>query len=144
MVHTQHIYLNIYDLTRFNDFLHFLGLGFYHSGIEVNGIEYIYVEGAGIIKVQPKNIKFGTFRKSVKLGELKMSSYDIQYEIYNLLLNYKNNDYDIILKNCNSFSDSICLKLFNKHIPSFVNRWANFVRPLYACTLGNKKYKDKK
>lgn len=35
-----HVYLNVYDLTPVNNYLYWFGLGVFHSGIEVHGMEY--------------------------------------------------------------------------------------------------------
>jgi len=47
------MYLNIYHLNPNNSFLYKIGLGFYHTGIEVNGMEYSfggspYASGTGV------------------------------------------------------------------------------------------------
>ena len=34
--------LNVYDLVPANGFLYGIGMGFYHSGVEINGQEYTY------------------------------------------------------------------------------------------------------
>ena len=36
------IYLNIYDLSPANYYLHSLGLGAYHSGVQIGQIEYSF------------------------------------------------------------------------------------------------------
>ena len=75
--------------------------------------------------MSPKEIDFGNFRESIKLGEIQMFNNDIRYQIYSLSDQFKGNDYDIALKNCNSFSNAISQKLLGKDIPGFVNRLAN-------------------
>nr|GEW10189.1 hypothetical protein [Tanacetum cinerariifolium] len=36
------VYLNVYDLTPMNGYAYWAGLGIFHSGVEVNGVEYAY------------------------------------------------------------------------------------------------------
>ena len=36
------VVLNVYDLSPSNKYLYSIGLGFYHSGVEVNGKEYSF------------------------------------------------------------------------------------------------------
>ncbi|XP_047947828.1 deSI-like protein At4g17486 isoform X2 [Salvia hispanica] len=53
------LFLNVYDLTPANKYLYWFGLGFYHSGIEVHGLEYAFgatVEPtSGVFDVVPKH-----------------------------------------------------------------------------------------
>ena len=37
------VIVNVYDLSPVNQYTHGFGLGFYHSGVEINGREYTYV-----------------------------------------------------------------------------------------------------
>ncbi|CAE6120206.1 unnamed protein product [Arabidopsis arenosa] len=66
------VYLNVYDLTPINGYAYWLGLGIYHSGVEVHGVEYGF--GAhehsttGIFEVEPKQCPGFTFRKSILIG----------------------------------------------------------------------------
>ena len=48
-VHSK-IILNIYDLDANNKYLHPLGLGFYHSGVQIGGHEYTFAGGSGYTK----------------------------------------------------------------------------------------------
>ena len=128
----ESVYLNIYDLTPFNNCLHAIGLGFYHTGIEISGIEYAFGGGGGIFQMPPKNIEFAEFRESVKLGEIHLLNSDIKHKIYNLSREFGEMDYHPILKNCNNFSNAVCNTLLNKDIPGFVNRWANMGKFFYT------------
>jgi len=52
------MYLNIYHLNANNSFLYKIGLGFYHTGIEVNGMEYSFggspfASGTGVFMQEP-------------------------------------------------------------------------------------------
>ena len=38
----MNVYLNIYDLSSFNKYIHIFGLGAYHSGIEIGPYEYFF------------------------------------------------------------------------------------------------------
>ena len=59
--------VNVYDLTPRNKYLFPMGLGFYHSGVEVRGREYMFGED-GVIAHPPRAID--NFRQSVVVGEL--------------------------------------------------------------------------
>ncbi|KAK6946209.1 PPPDE peptidase domain [Dillenia turbinata] len=36
------VYLNVYDLTLINGYIYWAGLGIFHSGVEVYGVEYAF------------------------------------------------------------------------------------------------------
>jgi len=42
------IYLNVYDLTSINYYLHSFGLGAYHSGVQIDCLEYSFGHHEGI------------------------------------------------------------------------------------------------
>lgn len=59
MAHKTPVYLNIYDLSDSNDMLLWCGLGIFHSGIQVHGVEFAYgghdYEASGIFATSPKD-----------------------------------------------------------------------------------------
>lgn len=46
--------LNVYDLSPVNEFGHPIGLGVFHSGLEVDGREYTFAGGGGIFDHDPR------------------------------------------------------------------------------------------
>ena len=44
----KQIYLNVYDLTEYNYYLHSLGVGAYHSGIQIGNSEYAFGSHNGL------------------------------------------------------------------------------------------------
>lgn len=122
------LFLNVYDLTPANNYLYWFGLGFYHSGIEVHGLEYAFgadVEPtSGVFQVEPRNCPGYIFRRSILLGSTDMSRSEF-CSFMDLIANqYQGNSYNLIHKNCNHFTDEICHCLTGKHIPGWVNRLA--------------------
>ena len=79
------VYLNIYDITRFNKLLCFCGVGLYHTGIEVgcNGyaeieISYGYTEsGSGVYSSIPRMEESVLFERSVYLGDTALEMDDV-------------------------------------------------------------------
>jgi len=40
--------LNVYDLVKQNEYLHHVGFGAYHSGVQINSVEYTFGGGSGV------------------------------------------------------------------------------------------------
>ncbi|KAL1210389.1 DeSI-like protein [Cardamine amara subsp. amara] len=122
------VYLNVYDLTPMNVYGYWLGIGIYHSGLEVHGVEYGYGahdhSSTGIFEVEPKKCPGFTFRKSILVGETEMRAKDVRIYMEKLAEEYQGNKYHLITKNCNHFCNQVCLKLAQKSIPSWINRLA--------------------
>ncbi|KAG2254887.1 hypothetical protein Bca52824_085023 [Brassica carinata] len=131
------VYLNVYDLTPINGYAYWFGLGVYHSGVEVHGIEYAFgaheYPSTGIFEGNRSNAK--GLPTMEELAEI-----------------YKGSSYNLITKNCNHFCDEICVKLTGNPIPSWVNRLArigfmcNCVLPatINATKLGNNRINQEK
>ncbi|KAL6509524.1 hypothetical protein OROGR_022834 [Orobanche gracilis] len=122
------VYLNVYDLTPINGYAYWLGLGIYHSGVQVHGVEYAF--GAhensttGIFEVEPKHCPGFTFRKSILIGRSDLDLKDFRALMEKLAEEYSGNTYNLITKNCNHFCNDVCLRLTGKSIPRWVNRLA--------------------
>jgi hypothetical protein len=52
------VYLNVYDLSDQNQYLYWAGVGVYHTGVEVYGIEYAYgghdYDVSGVFATNPR------------------------------------------------------------------------------------------
>ncbi|KAL2489536.1 PPPDE putative thiol peptidase family protein [Forsythia ovata] len=122
------VYLNVYDLTPMNEYAYWLGLGIYHSGVQVHGVEYAF--GAhehsttGIFEVEPKQCPGFTFRKSILIGRTDLGPKEVRAFMEKLSDEYSGNTYNLIAKNCNHFCNDVCLRLTSKPIPKWVNRLA--------------------
>ncbi|XP_021890677.1 deSI-like protein At4g17486 [Carica papaya] len=122
------VYLNVYDLTPINGYAYWLGLGIYHSGVQVHGVEYGF--GAhehvttGIFEVEPKQCPGFTYRKSILIGRTDLGPKEVRAFMEKLAEEYSGNTYHLITKNCNHFCNDVCLRLTGKPIPRWVNRLA--------------------
>ncbi|XP_049361672.1 deSI-like protein At4g17486 isoform X1 [Solanum verrucosum] len=125
------LYLNVYDLTPVNNYLYWAGLGVFHSGIEVHGLEYGYgaheYPSSGIFEVEPRSCPGFTFRRSVLLGSTDMSRSEVRSYMEHISGKYHGDSYHLIAKNCNHFADEVCSHLTGKPIPGWVNRLARVV-----------------
>ncbi|GMY29951.1 deSI-like protein At4g17486 isoform X2 [Fagus crenata] len=122
------LYLNVYDLTPINNYLYWFGLGVFHSGIEVHGLEYGFgaheYSSSGVFEVEPKSCPGFIFRRSVLLGSTDMSRSEFRAFMERLSAKYHGDTYHLIAKNCNHFTDEVCKQLTRKPIPGWVNRLA--------------------
>ncbi|KAF9685431.1 hypothetical protein SADUNF_Sadunf03G0053900 [Salix dunnii] len=122
------LYLNIYDLTPINNYLYWFGLGIFHSGIEVHGMEYGFgaheYPTSGVFEVEPRSCPGFIFRRSVLLGSTNMSRSEFQSFMEHLSAKYHGDTYHLIAKNCNHFTDEVCKQLTGKPIPGWINRMA--------------------
>ncbi|EOA35675.1 hypothetical protein CARUB_v10020909mg [Capsella rubella] len=122
------VYLNVYDLTPINGYAYWLGLGVYHSGVEVHGIEYAFgaheYPSTGIFEGEPKQCEGFTFRKSILIGKTDLGPLEVRAAMEQLADKYKGSSYNLITKNCNHFCDETCIQLTGNPIPSWVNRLA--------------------
>ncbi|RRT40240.1 hypothetical protein B296_00051205 [Ensete ventricosum] len=66
----------------------------------------------------------GTSSRSVWLGTTDMSRSEFRLFIEDLAGKYHGDTYHLIIKNCNHFTDEVCMSLTGKPIPGWVNRLA--------------------
>lgn len=125
---TVPVYLNVYDLTSINGYAYWLGLGAYHSGVQVQGVEYAFgaheYSTTGIFQGEPKQCEGFTFRKSLLMGWTEMTATQVREVMEELAEKYKGNAYNLITKNCNHFCNDACIKLTGNPIPNWINRLA--------------------
>ncbi|KAM5573037.1 deSI-like protein [Rosa sericea] len=125
------LYLNVYDLTPVNNYLYWFGFGVFHSGIEVHGMEYGFgaheYPSSGVFEVEPRSCPGFIFRRSLLLGSTDMSRTELRSFMEQLSGKYHGDTYHLIAKNCNHFTDEVCLRLTGKPIPGWVNRLARVV-----------------
>jgi hypothetical protein len=117
------VWLHIYDLSPANDYLWHAGFGIHHSGIEVSGVEYSFASGAGIYESNtPAVVPGAKYRERVELGSFDGGSERLKKVIDELKDTFGPDDYNIIRRNCNHFSNALSWKLLQRKFPSYVNR----------------------
>lgn len=128
-VKTTPVYLNVYDLTPMNGYVYWAGLGIFHSGVEVHGVEYAFgahdYPSSGVFEVEPRQCPGFQFRKSIFIGTTSLDATEVRDFMQRQALRYNGDTYHLIVKNCNHFCNDICYKLTGKRIPKWVNRLAN-------------------
>nr|GEY42192.1 hypothetical protein [Tanacetum cinerariifolium] len=122
------VYVNVYDLTSMNGYAYWLGLGVYHSGVQVHGVEFAFgcheQDSTGIFEGVPKQCEGFTFRKQILVGWTEMNIREVRAIMEELAEDYKGIAYNLITKNCNHFCNDVCVKLTENPIPSWINRLA--------------------
>ncbi|KAJ4825980.1 hypothetical protein Tsubulata_050388 [Turnera subulata] len=122
------LYLNVYDLTPVNHYLYWVGLGIFHSGIEVHGMEYGFgaheYPTSGVFEVEPRCCPGFIFRRSILLGTTDMSRSEFRLFMEQISAKYHGDTYHLIAKNCNHFTNEVCQELTGKPIPGWINRMA--------------------
>ncbi|XP_042419025.1 deSI-like protein At4g17486 isoform X2 [Zingiber officinale] len=122
------VVLNVYDLTPLNNYLRWLGLGIFHSGIEVHGSEYGFgahdFPTSGVFEVEPKTCPGFLYRCSILLGHTNMPPSEFRGFIERVASEYHGDTYHLISKNCNHFTDDVSKRLTARPIPQWVNRLA--------------------
>ncbi|XP_058067554.1 deSI-like protein At4g17486 [Magnolia sinica] len=122
------VYLNVYDLTPINGYAYWIGLGIYHSGVQVHGVEYAFgaheFPTTGIFEGEPQQCSGFTFRKSILIGRTDLGPREVRSLMEKLAEVYTGNTYHLITKNCNHFCNDACMRMTGKRIPNWVNRLA--------------------
>lgn len=118
------VYLNVYDLSPNNVYMIPFGLGMFHSGLVVHNKEYTFASGGGVFYTEPKYANGAVYRETIDLGIYSGTSRDLDAIIDELKRDFRGEDYNLLLKNCNHFADALCQKLLNKEIPTHINRLA--------------------
>ncbi|XP_039140215.1 deSI-like protein At4g17486 [Dioscorea cayenensis subsp. rotundata] len=139
--HTQGntpVYLNVYDLTPMNGYVYWAGLGIFHSGVEVHGVEYAFgahdYPTSGVFEVEPRQCPGFRFRKSIFMGTTCLDPMQVREFMELQSVNYNGDTYHLITKNCNHFCKDICYRLTGNGIPKWVNRLAR-IGALCNCLL---------
>ncbi|XP_064402541.1 deubiquitinase DESI2-like [Halichondria panicea] len=126
------LHLNVYDMIWVNDYTSRFGIGAFHSGVQVYGREYAYgghpYSFTGVYDVEPQRaveVAPGLkFRESIYLGHTHLTDREVEELVLSVGKEFNGNDYHIFNKNCNHFTDALCMKLIGARTPSWVNRLA--------------------
>ncbi|XP_065066575.1 deubiquitinase DESI2-like isoform X1 [Rhopilema esculentum] len=127
------VLLNVYDMYWLNEYTSSLGLGVYHSGIEIHGKEYAFgghpFPFTGIFDMMPRDLaELGEgfqFKEAIVLGFTDFSENDVCDIVEDLGNKFQGPAYHLIKNNCNHFTMEFAKILCGKEIPKWVNRLAS-------------------
>jgi len=125
------VYLNVYHLVqgRANRGLHRVGLGVFHSGVQVHGEEWSFgapatpEEITGVFTVAPMEA-VGELHAHVYLGTTTLTREQLRTIHRRVCVEWPAIEYDVLNKNCNHFCEAFC-KLISTHMQLRVPRWVN-------------------
>ncbi|KCV72633.1 hypothetical protein H696_00218 [Fonticula alba] len=125
------VFLNVYDLFSKNQPLYHIGLGVFHSGVQILDREFCFgghpYNSTGIFECPPRNIEGAVYRESILMGYTSLSDAEIiAYldEMGSTL--YTGSQYSLIGRNCNHFASEFATFLTGTPSPGWVNRLARF------------------
>ena len=111
-----------------NDYTTSIGLGVYHSGVEVYGVEYAYgghpYPYSGVFEIPPRGAdELGEqykFRQSVQLGYTDFTVREVEKIVDELGKEFRGDRYHLVNKNCNHFSGNLTQVYKNSYVKIFL------------------------
>ncbi|ETW08848.1 hypothetical protein H310_01351 [Aphanomyces invadans] len=126
--------VNVYDIVESNSFTYAWGLGAFHSGVEVGGVEYSFAGGAGVFTLAPKSAQGAVFRESIQIGVFEGTYQDAKRILDDMRSEFNGSHYNLLTKNCNTFANEACLRLVGQPIPAYINRIA-YLGSCFSCLI---------
>jgi hypothetical protein len=123
----ERVFLNVYDLHPANDWccLYNFGFGLYHTGVQIRDQEFTFSQ-EGIFDTEPKAVPEGIrLRATIEIGSFYGNADAVRRAISDLTEHFRPGSYHLLKKNCNTFSNALCIKLTGNPVPGYVNRLAN-------------------
>eukprot|EP00759_Apiculatamorpha_spiralis_P002959 PhF_6_TR11318/c0_g1_i1/m.18271 len=126
------VILNIYDIAPINAVIGALGIGVYHTGIQVHGMEVSFgraLTGSGVGTMEPRMYPHHTFRGCLVLGKTQYTRDAFCALLETTSEKWRAQDYHIMRKNCNHFTQEFSQLLMGcsrgvvlREYPQWVNR----------------------
>lgn len=126
------VILHVYDLSNSNTFLHAFGVGIYHTGVQIKDQEFMFAghpfDSSGVLcSREPKHclLENATYRESVVISYCALSCAQVNEILGELSREYLGTAYNLLARNCNHFSNDLCIRLTGRCIPGWINRAAS-------------------
>ncbi|KAL5104648.1 Deubiquitinase DESI2 [Taenia crassiceps] len=132
VVESSPVTVNVYDMSWLNEYIGNIGLGVYHTGVEVYEREYCYgghqFGGSGIFEMTPRDTEnLGpnySFKTSIVVGFTDFTYRDVCAILSNMERDFRGAHYHLLRKNCNHFSSAFVEILCGATLPKWINRLA--------------------
>ncbi|CAJ1018191.1 putative PPPDE putative peptidase domain containing protein [Leishmania utingensis] len=115
------VFVNVYDILKFNSWLWSVGIGVHHVGIQVYDAEYQFGrcdEGSGVRVVEPRHSSPHIFREQFYVGQTQLSALAVQ----ELVSSFAQSDtwlgsrYHLVKHNCIHFAHAFCEALLPPNV----------------------------
>ncbi|TNN15765.1 Desumoylating isopeptidase 2 isoform 1 [Schistosoma japonicum] len=124
--------VNVYDMLWINDYVSSLGIGVYHTGVVVHETEYSYgghpLTNSGVFAMLPKDTSYlgenYSHKLTLSMGYTDFTAADIALLLDSMTADYRGDQYHLLHKNCNHFSDAFVQILCGRSLPKWINRLA--------------------
>ncbi|CAH8432192.1 unnamed protein product, partial [Schistosoma haematobium] len=124
--------VNVYDMLWINDYVSSLGIGVYHTGVVVHGIEYSYgghpLTNSGVFSMLPRDSAYlgenYSYKVTLSMGYTDFTASDVLLLLESITTDYRGDQYHLLNKNCNHFSDTFVQLLCGRSLPKWINRLA--------------------
>ncbi|KAI0141511.1 PPPDE putative peptidase domain-containing protein [Pestalotiopsis sp. NC0098] len=127
------VIIHVYDLLpagRLSSLLWTFGSSLLHTGVVINGREYAYgghdrPSVTGVYWTAPRTCPPGaTFKTEILHGFTFATQAEIDQIIKSTSEDFPGTSYNLLTKNCNHFTQSLCERLTGRKGPSWLNRAA--------------------
>jgi len=129
------VFFHVYDvgkskhIRRLNRVTEVVGGGVFHGAIEVCGAEFSFggcrAQRSGVFKCEPTKCPMHGYRESAYLGDCGLKPPQVQAILAALSPNWYGPTYDLIRKNCCSFSKAFAVELGVGPVPAWSHRLAD-------------------
>jgi hypothetical protein len=121
-LHVYHLFGNPV-FRGLNNTFRVLSTGMYHTGVEVNGVEYSYGctndASTGVYYCNPGGCASHFHREVVSLGNTRLSEAEVTATIRRLCRVWLGREYNMLRHNCSHFSDHLCRELGVPGVPGW-------------------------
>lgn len=90
-------------------------------------------DATGVFSCEPRCADGAVYRESMLMGYTSKSGWQLDNLIAEMQLKYRGHDYHMYLNNCITFSDDLCFRLTQRHIPSWLNRLPHIANSISCC-----------
>lgn len=132
------VLLNVYDLSEdwlvANEIFQQTGElgGAFHCGVEIYGREWTFGKD-GVFVSRPRWHPIHMYRQTIVIGHTRYSPEDVDAIIEGeLCYKWQARSYDLLSRNCCTFSRAFCKRLTGKNIPDWVDRLPRFLHVVKA------------